>query len=61
MQYKYVTIAAYLGSLNSAGIAYMGSDWKAETLVDSVNPTGFMCDDSKHSNHFIVLRPFYET
>ena len=42
-----------LGSQNSLGIALIGYDWKAETLVDPMRPTVFICDDvSPDNSHF---------
>jgi len=50
-----------LGSLYSLGIALIGLECKAETLVDPMSSVVLMCDDvSPHSSHFIV-RPCFET
>ena len=42
-------------SPDSIGIAYIGSDWKAKTLVNSMSPISFMCYDVRpHHGHNIL-------
>jgi len=59
----YLHISAYWSSINSAEIAMLGYDWRAETLVDPRSPIVILCDNYIYIYIYIynVLPPFLES